>query len=341
MEEYLALEDRLVSLITGGEISDADFSDAALEVHRFQRRHNEPLARYCDHRGTPRELEDWRQIPAVPQSVFKRYRLSVAPERITKTFQTSGTTGEGRGEHHFLNMRLYETAIVAGWARLALPKLRSLILTPAPADAPQSSLSHMLGVLAERTSARFCVKADGQLDLAVISEELASREPVALLGTALAFHHLFERLGGRRWRLAEDSFAMETGGYKGSGRDIPKADLYAMFGAYVGLPPDAILNEYGMTELSSQCYTHGLGRPHKTPPWLRALVIHPETGNEVAVGETGVLQLFDLANIGSTIAIETQDLAVREEVGFQLLGRDPGALPRGCSRAADEVLRRL
>jgi hypothetical protein len=60
----------------------------------------------------------------------------------------------------------------------------------------------------------------------------------------------------------------------------------------------------------------------------------------VPIGGTGVLRLFDLANLGSTLALETQDLAVREEHGFKLLGRDPGALPRGCSRAADEMLRR-
>jgi hypothetical protein len=68
-------------------------------------------------------------------------------------------------------------------------------------------------------------------------------------------------------------------------------------------------------------------------------VIDPETGREAAIGETGVLRLFDLANLGSVLAIETQDLADRRERGFELLGRDPGALPRGCSRAADERMR--
>ena len=43
--------------------------------------------------------------------------------------------------------------------------------------------------------------------------------------------------------------------------------------------------------------------------------------------------------LGSVLAIETQDLAIRRERGFELLGRDPGALPRGCSRAADEQMR--
>ena len=319
------MEERLVSLMTGGEIDEAAFGDAALEVHRFQRRYNEPLARYCEHRGTPHGLEDWRQIPAVPQNVFKRFRLSVAPDSITKTFHTSGTTGEGRGQHHFLSTRLYDTAIVCGWERLALPKLRSLILAPSPEHAPHSSLSHMLAILARRTAARFCVRADGQLATAAISTELAGDQPVSMLGTALAFLHLFERLGGQRQRVAPGSFALETGGYKGSGRDIPKEELYAMFGDYLGLPPDAILNEYGMTELSSQCYTRGLGQPHESPPWLRALVINPETGSEVSVGETGILRLFDLANLGSTLAVETQDLAIRREAGFHAARPRPGS----------------
>ena len=103
-----------------------------------------------------------------------------------------------------------------------------------------------------------------------------------------------------------------------------------------------MFNEYGMTELSSQCYTRGLDRPHVAPPWLRALVIDPETSRTVAPGGTGVLRLFDLANLGSVVAVQTQDLAVApDESGraFTLLGRDPAALPsRGCSRAADEAL---
>jgi hypothetical protein len=95
-----------------------------------------------------------------------------------------------------------------------------------------------------------------------------------------------------------------------------------------------------MTELSSQFYTRGLGRPHDAPPWLRTLVIDPETDQEVQPGRTGVLRIFDLANIGSVMAVQTRDLAIRRQGGFELIGRDPAALPRGCSRAADEMLAR-
>jgi hypothetical protein len=168
--------------------------------------------------------------------------------------------------------------------------------------------------------------------------KLAARGPCAIFGTALAFLTLFERMDTERVRLPRGSFAFETGGYKGSGRDIPKADLYAKFATHLGLRAGNVWNEYGMTELSSQAYARGLGRPHKAPPWLRALIVNPETGAEVPPGGNGVLRMFDLANVGSVLAIQTADFAVRRKDGFELIGRDPAAVPRGCSRRADELL---
>ena len=65
----------------------------------------------------------------------------------------------------------------------------------------------------------------------------------------------------------------------------------------------------------------------------------PETGKPAATGDVGYLEIVDLANLGSVAAIRTQDLAVvTGETEFILLGRDPGALPRGCSRASDDLL---
>jgi hypothetical protein len=61
---------------------------------------------------------------------------------------------------------------------------------------------------------------------------------------------------------------------------------------------------------------------------------------DVAEGETGIVLIWDAANVGSVTGIRTQDLAIRRGDTFELLGRDPSALPRGCSRAADEWLSR-
>jgi hypothetical protein len=67
------------------------------------------------------------------------------------------------------------------------------------------------------------------------------------------------------------------------------------------------------------------------PPWARVRVVSPETGREVVDGETGLLRVFDLANVFSVMAIQTEDLAVRRGDGFELISRAKLAEPRGCS----------
>ena len=57
----------------------------------------------------------------------------------------------------------------------------------------------------------------------------------------------------------------------------------------------------------------------------------PETGREVADGETGLIRVFDLANVFSVAAIQTEDLGIRRGDGFELIGRAQLAEPRGCS----------
>jgi hypothetical protein len=132
---------------------------------------------------------------------------------------------------------------------------------------------------------------------------------------------------------------METGGFKGSGREMQKNELYELFSRHLGIATDSIWNEYGMTELSSQFYSNGINRPHRAPPWMKFLIIDPNTNEEVFPGEIGLLRIVDLANLWSVLAVQTQDLALaRPDGSFLLLGRDPGALPRGCSRAMDELL---
>jgi len=342
--EYRELEARILAALRE-DLREEEFDALALEAHAFQKRWNTPYAKFC---ATHPTATHWREIPAVPQTAFKVARLSVVPpELISRTFRTSGTTGEGCGEHHFMDTRLYDAAVLAGWDRLDRRTVGAVILlAPQGTDAPHSSLSHMFGTLAGERFGRqvfAVVNERGALDAggfrAAMQAAFSAHSPVALLGTALAFLHLCEQFDGMSFERRRGSFALETGGYKGSGRDVPKEELYRRIGALLDLKPDDIVNEYGMTELSSQFYTRGLGRPHEGPPWLRAVVIDPETGGEAAVGETGVLRIFDLANLGSVLAVETRDLAVRRERGFELLGRDPAALPRGCSRAADERMR--
>jgi hypothetical protein len=98
-----------------------------------------------------------------------------------------------------------------------------------------------------------------------------------------------------------------------------------------------------MSELNSQAYDHqaglsddltlspGSARVFRLPPWARSRLVSPETGREVEEGETGLIQVMDLANIYSVLAVQTEDLGIRCSGGFELVGRAAEAAPRGCS----------
>jgi hypothetical protein len=142
---------------------------------------------------------------------------------------------------------------------------------------------------------------------------------------------------------------METGGYKNRSRSLPKMELHALITERLGVPPENIVCEYGMSELSSQAYTvtsdewqvtgEAASSCHlspvtchfRFPPWARVQLISPETGHEVADGETGLIRIFDLANVFSVIAVQTEDLGIRRGDGFEVIGRAQMAEPRGCS----------
>lgn len=328
-DEPVLVECRITNWIKGAD--EASFHSMACTLHAFHFRSNAPYRAYCDNLGVRECVASWREIPCVPQEAFKHADLRSFPaEETVATFRTSGTTGEGFGSHHFRTLQVYETAIREGWRRAEMPAGPFLVIAPHPDEAPHSSLSHMLATLAQRED---FIASEASIDILRLKN---AAKPVTLLGTALGFLRLFEQMGGSAIRLPAGSAAMETGGYKGSGRQIAKPELYAMFAEKIGIDTENIFNEYGMTELSSQFYARGAHGIHRGPPWTRAVVADPLTLQEVKDGEAGILLLYDAANVGSIVGIRTQDLAVRRGDGFELLGRDPSALPRGCSRAADE-----
>ena len=226
-----------------------------------------------------------------------------------------------------------------------------IILTPPPDEAPHSSLAHMFGtVRPEFGGALFTGRVNGEgawaLDLeptmAALREAQSAGQPVALLGTAASFVLLLDhcRAGRTCCPLPAGSRALETGGYKGRGRAATKSELRQMMTRWLGIPESHILGEYGMSELSSQAYDRVLPETDggfRFPPWARAQIISPETGREAADGETGMVRVFDLANVRSALAVQTEDLAVRRGEGFELTGRAAGSAARGCSLLLEEL----
>lgn len=334
------------------------FESLALDLFRFQWAHNAAYRALAGPAGQPGNVRSWRDIPAVPAAAFKELDLTVlAPAERTTVFHSSGTTGHSPSRHWHSadSLAVYEASVLA-WAephlRLQVDGLRQFaFLTPPPAAAPRSSLAHMLDTLRKAhpaaTAAWFgrvdtagAWELDAEALAAALTKATAAGRPVALFGTAFNFVHMLDAFAAqdRRLPLPPGSRVMETGGYKGRSRMVPRAELHAALATTFGLPPAAIVTEYGMSELSSQAYDTVAGnaapRVFRFPPWARARVLSPETGREVAEGETGLLRILDLANVASVLALQTEDLAVRRGDGFELLGRAAASEPRGCSLQA-------
>jgi hypothetical protein len=342
---------------------EISFNSLALELFALQFNHNESYRRLCEARGaTPERIKKWDQIPAVPTSAFKELELSCLPvaERTT-VFHSSGTT-EHRPSRHYHNaesLAIYEASLLAGFP-LGKKEGQLIILTPPPEQAPHSSLVYMFEILRRRFGfdhSAFTGLVDHSggwlLDLGATIEAIRQAEhsgqPLLLLGTAFSYVHLLDSLAKRslKFELPAGSRAMETGGYKGRSRVLPKAELHSLITRRLGISSSHILCEYGMSELSSQAYDvgtkNGDGRTENDgggagcfhfPLWVRVQIISPETGLEVPDGETGLIRVFDLANVYSVMAVQTEDLALRRGDGFELLGRAAKSEPRGCSLQA-------
>jgi acyl-protein synthetase LuxE len=338
-EDNMALEEEILRFLQKPD--KEKFEAVALRLYEHQRSQNPVYSRYCEFFEQPEAIDSWKKIPAVPQQAFKYSELRSFPaNRTAAEFRTSGTTGQGYGKHFLASLRLYQAAVRKGWHYFQLPRHPFILLMQDPEKAEFSSLSRMGGILSNYRRDSFFVNNEGVVEVDRLRLFLWNRtEPVTVFGTALAFLNLLEE--NVDLPLPSGSMVMETGGFKGMNHEINKEDLYAQLSRCFHVDADSIWNEYGMTELSSQFYSRGMLRPHFAPPWLRFLIINPNTNMEASPGEVGLLRIFDLANLWSVLAVQTQDLAVAQsDEGFLLLGRDPAALPRGCSRAMDELIRR-
>jgi hypothetical protein len=313
------------------------FEELAIRLFELQRKKNRPYDLYCRALGV--SVSSWKEIPGLPQQVFKHSDVRSFPAEESRfEFRTSGTTGEGYGRHFLPSLALYRTAVQRGWTHARLPDYPIGLLMPNPRQNPHSSLAQMGAFLGEDRDHWSFWKDPGSLDAESLRDFISDRQrPVVLFGTALAFLDILET--SDPICLPEGSLIMETGGFKGSNRTIEKRDLYSALSNYFAIPTAKIWNEYGMTELSSQFYSSDVDRPHVGPPWARVVVIDPATNREALPGRVGAIRIVDLANFWSVLALQTQDLARNRTAGeFHLIGRDPNALPRGCSRAADEIL---
>ena len=346
--ELKARIEALIATFEAGQPVDAAARDGLIEdLAAWQARRIPEYGRLQRHGAWP---------PALPTDVFRFRRIAAHPEEEDlRVFRSSGTTSSERSIHVYCDLDLYDVSARAAARHMLFPdvdKMRLVILAPHEDEAPDSSLEYMLARFADwfGTECAWVWRRDA-LDLELLTERLrqaeASGDPVAVLGTSFGFVHAEDGLGEQRFELPPGSRVMQTGGYKGRSREVDPDILLAAIGARYGVAAPRIINEFGATELSSQMYETTLREeldgplgPRRlwVPPWVRATPVDPDTLQPVQGETIGILRIDDTANLDSVCCIQTADLAQRLHDGIVVLGRAPGATPRGCSIAADQAL---
>jgi hypothetical protein len=359
-DERTLLHARILALIA--RLADGSRDEAArdtllADLAEYQTRVVEPYRRFVAQRKVHTEARGLDRIAALPTDAFRFARIAAHPsQHDVRAFRSSGTTQSERSQHVFRDLSIYDAAAHAA-ARYALfpdlPRMRLVLLAPSETELADSSLSYMLARFATWFGSEVSyVFRDTSLDLTGLAQALeaarADAEPVALLGTSFAFVHALDGLGGARFLLPKGSRIMQTGGFKGRSREVAPDDLRAQLAATFAIAEPWIVAEYGMTELSSQLYETtlrdvALGQavaPRRlwVPGWVRAVPVEPDTLLARADDEPGLLRIDDAANLDSVCAIQTADLAQRKLDGIVVLGRARGAIARGCSLTADELL---
>jgi hypothetical protein len=370
IRESDALHARVQRFVNGA--SSETFEQLALAIAQFQAEHSPGFARLVErHTGSIAGVET---IPAVPCDAFRLARVAAHPPALDAVrFVTSGTTGSERGYHFMRRTDTYELASLSfGRAALlaaahAAARPVVVALAPAPDSHHGSSLAFMLeqfmhafdgepllgeAAFTPRSRARWLLDAAG-VDLAGFRAAAAFAEsaerPVLLLATAFALARLLEQLEPESFPLPSGSVIMQTGGFKGKTREIEPSELRARLTQTLYVPPERIVGEYGMTELTSQLYEptlpesrlarqHGNARRYVAPPWLRVSAVDPVTLAPLAPRQIGLARFVDLGNVDSAVCIVTQDLVRCDVSGIELVGRLPAAEARGCSLAVEALL---
>jgi phenylacetate-coenzyme A ligase PaaK-like adenylate-forming protein len=98
------------------DINATSFNDIALEVFRFQYRHNKLYQSYTDALHiNPKTVRHIKDIPFLPISFFKTHKVLVGESLLCTLFESSGTTGAETSKHYVFGTNLYCESLLRGF----------------------------------------------------------------------------------------------------------------------------------------------------------------------------------------------------------------------------------
>ena len=307
------------------------FDQIAMYRYRDQYAHVAVYREFCDYLGrTPERVLAVSQIPYLPISFFKTHQVLRAGADTSHYFTSSATTGMVPSKHYVPRLDVYEKSFRQGWELFYGPveNYCVLALLPSYLERTGSSLVYMAQDMIQRSGhpkSGFYLDQFKELSETLLALE-ASQTPTLLLGVTFALLDF-----SAQYPMAlKHTIVMETGGMKGRGREMIREEVHQKLSEAWG--GAAIHSEYGMTELLSQAYSLG-GGVFSCPPWMRVNIRDTEDPlTRLPEGQSGGIDIIDLANADSCSFISTQDLGRATGPGqFKVLGRFDHAEIRGCN----------
>lgn len=318
--------------------SEASFNALALALFREQSKNNLVYKQYLELIGKdPSSVLHYTAIPCLPVSFFKTQQvISVSLSALQQAkqsvqFKSSGTTQQERSTHWVYDASWYEKVTAEGFHRFFgnIEEYVIIACLPSYYENKESSLLYMVNhfiALSKHPLSGYYDFEEDQL-AEVLRKCQSEGKKTWIIGVTYALLDWAEN--NTKITLDDSSVILETGGMKGRRKELVRADLHERLKK--GLGVKKIYSEYGMCEMLSQAYCFEK-EEFETVPWLRFGL--RELNDPFSSFETGsgVIRVFDLANMDSCCFIETQDIGQRDRGGkLQIIGRLDNSDIRGCN----------
>lgn len=308
-----------------------DLTPAALDLFRYQYRHNALYRAYTDALHIrPGNVNDLTDIPFLPIQFFKTHPVVTGEFEPELVFESSGTTQTVNSRHLVKDAALYERSFITAFEQFYGPVTDYVVvgLLPSYLERQHSSLVVMVQEMIRRsgrTGSGFYLYEHEKL-YTQLQEMEARQQKVLLIGVTFGLLDFAEKYS----LSLQHTIVMETGGMKGRREEWTRGQVHAFLQERLGV--SAVHAEYGMTELLSQAYSYGKGI-FNTPPWMKVLLRDENDPFQLFTGPaSGVINVVDLANVYSCAFIATEDIGkLHPDGSFEVLGRLDNSALRGCS----------
>lgn len=311
--------------------SQSAFEALALKTFYFQYENNDVYRSFCDLINChPAEVTAVKDIPHLPISFFKSKKVCCFQATDAPFFSSSNTTGGTPSKHYYRQLEDYQMSFRKGFEYFfgTIEDYTVLALLPSYMEREGSSLIYMADDMirnSQQPESGFYLNQWEALKEKLHQLEEKGQKTL-LLGVSFALLDLVEQY----FFDLQHTWIMETGGMKGRRKELTREALHEQLKKGFGVPK--IHSEYGMTELLSQAYSKGEGI-FECPPWMRvAARENQDPFSQLPWGQSGGLNIIDLANRDSCAFIASEDLAkVHSHSRFEVLGRLDASEIRGCN----------